>query len=1038
MIRARVGTWDAVVTLLRAGRIPREVAEAPVGVGHDDEGLFLEAELDPSTQDALAAEGVPLERATGATEPVRSWLEAIPLHHGPPGDPPRVLLRLPLTRLLPLGAELLRLGCDRQQWARTGDVAWIEAVAPPWYSVLAALDASDSAVFEPLHPNVWIPLGANHPLASAIEAPPGRALVLGSPWEVVDFGSWRALYDQLDVAAPGVAVLPEPATLPRLPVRMRLVDSGLARPPTLWVLRDDGVEQIEHLLAHVPDELVERLLFVVTAGHVVLRARPSVAGPPTLEIEAERYAAFRDVPNLYGPVGTTLEPPLRRDRIRDVLAPAPHEIAWLVRDGEDFGVERVSDEAFRPLSDWVDYVLARDTTVLEGWMEATTFAFETFLDAGVEWDAPRSRARAAPSVEPEAPEDDEEDEEPVITPAVPTARALTPRPVRVVPEVERDGTAAELHAAEAAYRAEGSPLGAASVVPFQAMARLHRALGNHREASLCWVHAVWEARDPAVAVAWAEEELGALGMTVDTLRDAVLQGGSASHNRAMAAVIAAGQLEGDAALSPVFDRTTELLDVRSTWLARSRLAGDDELARVRAEDDVLGRMRDGLQVERDVPAFIRSLDADESAGVVEHLEAQLDHFRTTKRRRSVIEADPALTGVYVDLVFAWGFASLGRRERAEELAASGQQVDRADPVHDALVTAYEARIQGALDGLPRDAPLPASASAKLMGLSSFHRYQVDRLRSASGILESHERLDPFQTFERRYDDPRGPEFTTLRGETDPTVLRPALQALVASAVGHDEQERLLDGVLDFLPVLSSGDAIPLLDTLSEQVATLPAPARVRLFTDALTVAGLLGRVQRASSLTERVRGAIDELEPADLGQVTGVLARSLRSLRRVGLQDEAATLLATVRTALLVDPAAESPAWRDDPASRVTRAGVVGGLLALRDPGALAAIDGVLALLDDTMIVKHRLELTRAAGLALASAPRAAALERLPRISAHLPEITDSFNTNSHFCLSVVSYAESTVLGYADTELGSAARAWIDRSELRVRQRILG
>ncbi|MCA9568881.1 MAG: hypothetical protein KC656_13625, partial [Myxococcales bacterium] len=66
------------------------------------------------------------------------------------------------------------------------------------------------------------------------------------------------------------------------------------------------------------------------------------------------------------------------------------------------------------------------------------------------------------------------------------------------------------------------------------------------------------------------------------------------------------------------------------------------------------------------------------------LDAQLAHFRTTKRKRSVIEADPALTAAYVDLVFAWGYAAVGERERAEGLLAGARVLDRADPVHDAL------------------------------------------------------------------------------------------------------------------------------------------------------------------------------------------------------------------------------------------------------------------------------------------------------------------------------------------------------------------
>ncbi|MCA9572707.1 MAG: hypothetical protein KC656_32935, partial [Myxococcales bacterium] len=412
--------------------------------------------------------------------------------------------------------------------------------------------------------------------------------------------------------------------LPRLPVRLRLVDSGVSPAPTLWVLRQDGPARVEQVLAHLPDDLVERLLFAVSGELVLLRARPSPAGPPTLEIDAETYTPLLELPNLFRPTDGTLEPPLRRDRIREVLSPEPWEIAWLARTPGGFRVERIAESAFRPLGEWVEYVVAKDARALEGWVAAAQFAFDSWVDVGVEWadrptapvEKPEARRRKAERPEAEEEDDDEpeEDEQPLWE-----APQLRPARVEIAPDLKRTALAAELMEIERSFKASEAGADAPERIDlWRRMATVHRRLGNGREAALCWVHAVWEAPDDAaLARAWAEEELGAVGMDVDALREAVLREPLVDRLRAVGAALAAGALRGDAGLTPLFDRHSDQLDVRTAWLARTRIAGDDELAAARARDDALGRIRQGLSVEKDIPAFVRGLDADEATGVVD-------------------------------------------------------------------------------------------------------------------------------------------------------------------------------------------------------------------------------------------------------------------------------------------------------------------------------------------------------------------------------------------------------------------------------------
>jgi HEAT repeat protein len=88
--------------------------------------------------------------------------------------------------------------------------------------------------------------------------------------------------------------------------------------------------------------------------------------------------------------------------------------------------------------------------------------------------------------------------------------------------------------------------------------------------------------------------------------------------------------------------------------------------------------------------------------------------------------------------------------------------------------------------------------------------------------------------------------------------------------------------------------------------------------------------------------------------------------------------------------------------------------------------------------VPERLKLTRAAARALGHAPTEVALPGLLRLSAQLPWLTDSFNTNSHFCLSLVDFADALVLGHVgdDLTLNEVTRRFLEEDEYLVRRRV--
>src|SRR5262249_30085498 len=134
------------------------------------------------------------------------------------------------------------------------------------------------------------------------------------------------------------------------------------------------------------EEDLHRLAFAVgTVGDqttVVLRARPSKLGPPVVDgLRAEAYRPFAKLPNLYLPAGTTLHPPLRRDKVRELFADDPARVVWLAPAGGrgTFAPQSLPDTAFRPLGDWVDYVLDHDRAALQEWVQSAQFDFEGFV-----------------------------------------------------------------------------------------------------------------------------------------------------------------------------------------------------------------------------------------------------------------------------------------------------------------------------------------------------------------------------------------------------------------------------------------------------------------------------------------------------------------------------------------------------------------------------------------------------------------------------------------------------------------------------------
>jgi tetratricopeptide (TPR) repeat protein len=1076
---------------ITSGIVPETMLGGAARTWRDAEGGILMAPakaVPPDTMKKLTAAGVermPASSDSDKAATVGCWAEALGVVRT--GEIEQNVGQVLFVvregaSLVELAGELLRLGCDRLEWRTTSIGHLLRAASPPYYSLLRAVDAHvNSGAIRAYVPSpkgqdrVWVEVGCEHPLARFLR-PEAKSVLLvsggsngskvgrASEFVAIAEGDFRDIYSLVDLAVPGGkdAFREHPAAeVPRLEVTLRLARAASIEAPQLWVIREDAVPKIERLLSSLPEEIARGLLFSACreAGEgdrtvVVVRARPGTRS--NVEIDGEAYRAHPSIANLFMPCDATLEPPLRRDRVRDLLTPDADDVVWLrPTSGGSFQVERAPDAAFLPLSDWVEYVIDSNAAVLVPWVRSCTFDFDAFVGVDPaasarreeldEPDAPRRRARRAAEPEP--------------APAARATRAATrvapvQAPVRATISAARIDTnraAEDLAKTEKAFL----ELDVAADDPQRSelwanMAPLNAELRRKEDAALCWARVVWEVSSddendgephPAKEAWLAAEKHVSHASSAKTLL--ALDEPSRDHVRALAVMLLTNaepglrELTHDATLW--LDRHDGHLDVRTAWLARvslSELVGGDRLGLARARDRLLSKIHSGLSLERDVPSFMRRAGANRDAAQVEllanKLESLVDLLDKTRRKRSATEADPKLTGAYVRFVVAYGAARLGRIERAGELREAALKVlPKGDAVHGLLSRAYTARIQHALEGLPAETPLPAEISSSLNELAKLDRYKVDRVRQCSKVLEPHERLDPIMAFQRGEADPRGPEFAELRGAAEPSVIEKGVLAIMtkAKASAADERARLYDGVMDFFPAIAHERAIAHLETILGSVNDVPVPRRVQLLEEALMLAGHLGEEGLARKIFAVLEPLVAGVGPDGAAEIAPIAAGMLRTLRRFGLREEAQRLLGALQAAAKGKATAHLIA-RLHTAAALAYIGEI--------DRARPVFEEALTVLQGDLPMPERLQLTRALARALGTAPLAYAVAGLDQIQKKLEVVTDSFNTNSHVCLSVVDFMESLVLGYASEDLAvdPIARRFLDDDEYLVRRRI--
>ena len=907
--------------------------------------------------------------------------------------------------------EILRLGNDRQSFRVLGPngkqpflnepnenagangepASLLRVIGPPYYSMLRALEAngSESANGQPdnptnaelktstngsprggitafieTHPRVWVQYGYEHPMGAKVTPPPGKWLLLkpDNSWMFIEEAPFRDIYESLEFELPNVETgWADQPLAQKIDVTLNLTRGSTGEMVELWVIRKNALDQMEKLVLESDDRLLARLAFAVAEVEgedpvVLVRVRPSKKHPPVLVLDGLAYRSYLKIPNLFLPVGMRLHPPLRRDAVTKLLASNSQDIIWLEPDetGEStgqlnqaFGPHSVPDAAFRPITDWVKYVLDHQQKSLDAWTESYRFDFESFICPEDKKDKPKPKPK--PKSKPD------------IT-AVPSktkttkSKSTKKKSDEAVAEDQTDFAIGDfavekteptqlqrqLSEVETQFLESEEPLDSPGrQTMWSEMGVLNAQLQHRQDSTVCWSNAVWadsewtsaDSRDSEVSKKleqWLKCEVICSKFKefgVDDLAPLLNETKMRPLDSSLVAAFliwSAAQESKPDGLEQILNQATQFIErqenslpIRTawlTWVALYKLSGNDTLMLARARDRVLQRLFDsGMAAEYDMPNFMRVQGLGES-----------DRFRVLREQvidlrklisEWVIEpisgsAKPR-TKQYADLMFAFALAKLGEVAEAKRITVEAiEGLVSKDSIHHWLGNAFEYRINQALNGQSNQTQLSEMLLERLDAMERMDRYKVDRFRGQSRMIEPHERVNAFTRWHNRHPDELSEQLAKLMDIKDRTALQTTLTDLIAETKADPKNYgRVLVSAIELAPRMGEDFANHLFD---EVVAWLQKNGstmdRAHLLQKSMYVAAHFGRidvVQTFVGLFEQSLPKIvseylslqsnhDPINKERVDAIESLFTESFRGLRKLGMREEIGRLYSGV------------------------------------------------------------------------------------------------------------------------------------------------
>lgn len=1089
---------DSLTLALQTGLLPGSLALAPAQAWQTAEGRLLittAATMDRAALADLKPWGI-TGRARAPKPPadartVSCLAEVLPLVRD------RAALQIPerqsvifwLASDAPLPGlvqEILRQNNDRIA-LRSLDVAGqrqhlVRVIGPPYYTLLQAIEAAREApikAYVERAPRVWIEIGYTHPLTNALQPAPGEWLFLSAPstWQGVAEAPFRDLYGNLDLKLPQQPIAGIEAPTPRLKVPLRMTRSSVYETPELWILRERALEQLEQFVHSATDQTLARLAFAVIDGEspcVLVRVRPGKGPPPELVFDGLPCRAYLRIPNLYVPIDQRLQPPLRRDALKQLLAADATQVVWLEgSDGGKFTPRVLPESAFRPLPEWVEYVLARDHETLHAWVHSSTFEFDRFVCRD---DLPPTseKAERTPTTNKPATAAALPEAAPATAPPAKATRRALPPPSKSLEAAEPSELERRLSAAEQQFVALKTPLDDPARTPlWQELAMLNAVLNRHQEAGQCFTHTLWESdsgehwgaveewlttETKACSLPWASalREIDSPRARGALERLVQLEAPMGQHGHLLAALLVSTlQLKPQrmsatqfAAVQHFLEKVEPLMSVRAVWLSWHALyqRSGDELTLARARDRILHRLHQhGLQADLEVPIFLRGGggNSDRYRTIRQELLQLQQVVRVWSERNRGLASNH--TQDYLDLLFAFALARLGESSLAQELVQSaGKKLKRNDPVHDWLFEAFAYRIRQLLEGTPPTGQFPEHLLRKLEQLERLDRYKADRLRQHSSILEPHESLDPYREWGYRAGSLKH-ELAMLADMHDRGDLERQLQSLLERQGTATENAKVLAAALEVSWRVGEEFTLRLLKRTSAALnKDVSGADQVHLLEKAVLAAGHFDLRDQVTVLLQQLRNWISPEATADkdlFNALERALNKAFQGLRKLGMRDEIERLLADASQGLRAAPLNVDSAPQQ---MRMLLVLAAAGLSLGLDTGwqdidrvrekLLSedhAHEGHLGARAQTLLGVSYLQ-------AVGQAPLKVAMERFREFFEHTTGVRDNTTVNSHYSLKQLDVVEALVqMMTSDTfTMDRSARTWLDDEEYLIRRRI--
>jgi cellulose synthase operon protein C len=1106
---------------LTADLVPQKTLSAAVNYQlTEEQNLLVEcsANLSRTSLADLKTLGVTKRRmsAKNLTQTASCWLCLLPVQpvsNREIGDKAAVLFDLPAEGGFDdVVSEVLRLGNDRQSF-RTVEFdgaqrVFLRVIGPPYYSLLRALDrnGSDDAPTAYIEhaSRVWIELGYQHPMSQQVVPPVGQLLMIDrtNEWRYVPEAPFRDAYQAIEFQLPNQPNAVTNSELERrLSIPLKLVRGGSADHSELWVLTASAFEQFDQFVSNSDERLLQRLSFAVAESDgnttILLRVRPSKNLPPVLVLDALPCAPYLKLSNLFLPAGHRLHPPLRRDVVKQILADDASLLTWLepVEDGS-FVPQTISDSAFRPLTDWVEYVLDRNHEALDHWMQSTQFDFESFVCPNEQpiRDKPKKEERPK-TKRPELEEtddqpDDETAAEPVAKKVVKKKAAKAKATTKTTKKKNPSELEKQLRELEQQYLAMDAPLDDETRRHvWIELAQANAELQLSSESGICWGHAFWETTETddlpnlgkewftSESRLWEDSSSFASGSVSSAKLKSVLQSKNATPivvNSFASWLIWHAQQEQPSStlvdqlgkVQEFLERSESQLSIRSTWLtwcAFSKVSGGDVLALARARDRILERLfQNGMTPDRDVPSFLRASgmrSGDRFRAVREEILNMRGQAQEWAKKNRGTTAET--TREYIDMTFAYAMARLGEARLARELfdEAKTSLEKTQDKIHLWFIKAYEYRIEQAIDGRPSSDSLPDELLATLEEMRKskesterFGSFKVDRLRQRSQMLEPSEVLDPYQRYHQRFSS----DFTRMLSQVadiqDRSKLADRISELLSSTTDVDERVEVVIKALEVGPRLGEAmaqevlaAAAPMIDESGDVVQ------QARLLERAIFLAANFDQTEYVTALVEQLHDLLESQAGAEADTIQALeslLAESFKGMRKLGMRDNIARLLeqmaklAQSLNSQAPKRRANSKVVKNDAATeshKMMLQVAAGWFFFGQNENAWPMIDNSYQMLiNPELIPVQQTQVACAYAYALGQAPVSDAMSRFQVLFKKLKGISDSFTTNSHFSLSQVVVVESVLLSMVsdDFTMTESGRRWLDDDEFLIRRRI--